>query len=254
MAPLARRSAANGSQPSPRWRLASHKTSCSVACHRAALSASCPAASRSISLCSLSSPATSCRETVPPDSRRSKARRKARLARSAMPGTGRPAGRGGRGGIYPGRGGPAGSGRGVLQQPPPFRADNGQHGPDGAAARHRIVAVLDLTAADACPGVDRAHALRQGKPLCSAPRSREIITIRHGHGSFHDASHSRHDGAAGDAQDLALPDSGSSAHNPSRATHSALSVARLSGIGRPQGCPSPDGERSSDGGACRCPR
>ncbi len=129
----------------------------------------------------------------------------------------RQAGSGSAGVIYPCRSHAAGRGSGVQQQPPPFRLADGQHGPYRAAARQRIVAILNLTAADACPGIDRAHALRQGEPLGSAPRSREIITIRHGHGSFHDASHSRHDGAAGDAQDLALPDSRTSAHNSSRA-------------------------------------
>ena len=82
-----------------------------------------------------------------------------------------------RGDVYPRRGPAAGSGRGVGQQLPPFRLADGQHGPHCTAARHQIVAILDLIAPRAAPDIDRAHALRQGELLGSAPCSCEIVTI-----------------------------------------------------------------------------
>ena len=213
-------SATNGSQRSPRCLRAAQSTSRSAACHWAVVPAAWRAASRSISRCSLRSAAVS-RELPRP--------RRTGCARSSAGAPGGPGrrcralGAGGEGGrrndIYPRRGLAAGRRRGVLQEPSAFRLADGQHGPDRAAARLWNLGILDPPAPCACVAIDRAYALRQGEPLGSAPCSREIITIGRDHGGPHDAAHGRDDGAAGDMHDLALPRSGTSAHNSPRAAH-----------------------------------
>ena len=151
----------------------------------------------------------------------------------------RQAGSGPAGIIYPCRSHAAGRGSGVQQQPPPFRLADGQHGPDRAAARLRVGAILDLAAPRACMAIHRRYALRQGELPGCAPRACEIITIGRDHGSTHDASHSRDDGAAGDAQDLALPDSGTTAHTPSRAAHRRAECRPAQRYRSPPGLPGP---------------
>ena len=64
------------------------------------------------------------------------------------------------------------------------------------------------------------YAPGQGQPPGSAFRALEIIRIRIDLDSFHDLAHSHDDSIAGSAQDRTLPDSGTTAHTPSRAAHS----------------------------------
>ncbi len=87
----------------------------------------------------------------------------------------------------------------MLQQPPPSRPGDGQHGADRAAALLQVGAILDLIAPRAAPDIDRAHALRQGELLGCPPSGREIITTGRWHYGFHDAAHGHDDRAAGRA-------------------------------------------------------